>query len=39
MAQKADTTDTSRTPLSRERIIACAMKLADEEGIGAKSVV
>ena len=38
MAQKADTTDTSRTPLSRERIIACAMKLADEEGIGALSM-
>jgi AcrR family transcriptional regulator len=38
MGQKADTTDTSRTPLSRERIIACAMKLADEEGIGALSM-
>lgn len=38
MGPKADTTDTSRTPLSRERVIACAIKLADEEGIGALSM-
>jgi TetR/AcrR family transcriptional regulator, tetracycline repressor protein len=38
MGHKADPAETTRTPLSRERLIAAAMKLADAEGIEALSM-
>jgi TetR/AcrR family transcriptional regulator, tetracycline repressor protein len=38
MGQKAEVADTTRIPLSRERLIAAAVKLADSEGIEALSM-